>query len=770
MAGEARVSFIANKMIVSWRSFALSVLLCIVVGLSSLAEPLDMIVDLAVGRMGSRPVTGEIVMVGLDDRTLGSVPGGRFSRADHARVIQAINKAGARRLVVDFYYQEQQRDRDTPRLTSAIRGMDDRIILAVSTKSVPGTDKVLSIFPDPEVAGPRAQLASIAWDYEFWQVWNVPLMFEADGRLLPSISAALANKRASKPTEFRLDFSYDLSTITEYSALDVMTGKVGAKELAGKDVIFGATASTLPDQHYLPGHNLVPGAYIHLIAAETLKRGNPVNIHWLPAVLVALAAMMAALLTPLERWFGRIALGTSLVLVAGKVLLTGALVTSSIGAGLCLIAAVSANVSRKRRRFSAQRENPVSGLPNFEALRSQAPFGSATVVAAKLVNFEDLAAFLPGEGSQQLVDQVARRLALACHGTRLHHDLDGSFAWLVPYYQHSQIEGHLAGLAALFNAPLTIGELRIDVAIAFGVNDEFEGSNAQRLAAALVAAEKSIRTRALWTKYTPRQKEDAGWQLSFHSQLEDALAGGDIWVAFQPQYEIATRRLVGVEALARWTHPTRGPIPPDEFIVQAEKSQDIYRLTLFVMDQAIRSAAHLRARGLPANMSVNLSATLLDHSDLVGTIRVMLTAHHLPPETLTIEITETAQIENSRQARQTLAQLRRTGIRLSIDDYGTGQSNLEYLTEIEADEIKIDKRFVMTMRDSQRNFEVVKSTIDLAHRLGAVAVAEGIEDAPTMALLEQLGCDVGQGYHLGKPQLFSELANNLLASPHSRTA
>src|SRR3546814_11879475 len=100
------------------------------------------------------------------------------------------------------------------------------------------------------------------------------------------------------------------------------------------------------------------------------------------------------------------------------------------------------------------------------------------------------------------------------------------------------------------------------------------------------------------------------------SQLEDALTGGDIWVAFQPQYAIATNKLVGVEALARWTHPTRGPIPPDEFIVQAEKSQDIYRLTLFVMDQAIRSAAQLRERGLRINMSVNLSASLLDHSDL----------------------------------------------------------------------------------------------------------------------------------------------------------
>ena len=411
---------------------------------------------------------------------------------------------------------------------------------------------------------------------------------------------------------------------------------------------------------------------------------------------------------------------------------------------------------RKKNGPVRRLDRPFPNLPNFEALRSQQSFGSASVVAAKIVNFDDLVAFLPGQGHRQLLDSVTRRLQLAQHGTQLHHDLDGTFAWLVPYYQHSQIEGQLTGLAALFNAPLKIGELRVDVAIAFGVNDEFEGSNAQRLAAALVAAERAIRTRTLWTKYTSRQKDDASWQLSFHSQLEDALTGGDIWVAFQPQYEIASRKLVGVEALARWTHPMRGPIPPDEFIVQAEKSDDIYRLTLFVMDQAIRSAAQLHERGLLINMSVNLSSSLLDHSDLVGTIRVMLTAHHLPPEILTIEITETAQIENSRQARQTLSQLRRTGIRLSIDDYGTGQSNLEYLTEIQADEIKIDKRFIMTMRDSQRNLEVVKSTIDLAHRLGAAAVAEGVEDEATMQLLATLNCDVAQGYYLGKPQLFSE--------------
>lgn len=757
-----------KSLIISWRTIALALILSLIVGVSGAGELPDRLASVATSRITARAVSGDTVVVALDDKTLQAVGNQDFAIKHHMQLVRAIDASPAKRLFVDFSYARRTEDRDFPEFAAAVRQMGDRIILAVPSADFAGTTATMLRWPDPRF-GNQTKRGFIGWEYEFWQVWKVPFAVNADGRVLPSFAALLANRPLDAPGQFALDLSYDPDTITQYSAIDVMTGKLDPELLRGKDVIFASASAALPDQHYLPGHDQVHGAYIHLIAGEALKRGQPVDIGWLPALAVSFVAMLAALAWRNGRWQGVAAGVITAALLVVKAVASLSLVTIHIGAACFLIAAISANVARTRRRSSAQRENPVSGLPNFEALRTQAPFGSATVIAAKVVNFEDLAAFIPGDGIGKLVEQVTRRLQLASQGTTLHHDLDGTFAWLVPYYQHSQIEGQLAGLAALFNAPLTIGELRVDVAIAFGVNDEFEGSNAQRLAAALVAAERAIRTRALWTKYVPRQKDDAGWQLSFHSQLEDALTGGDIWVAFQPQYAIATGKLVGVEALARWTHPTRGPIPPDEFIVQAEKSQDIYRLTLFVMDQAIRSAAQLHERGHRINMSVNLSATLLDHNDLVGTIRVMLTAHHLPPEILTIEITETAQIENSRQARQTLAQLRRTGIRLSIDDYGTGQSNLEYLTEIEADEIKIDKRFVMTMRDSQRNLEVVKSTIDLAHRLGAVAVAEGIEDAETMTLLGQLGCDVGQGYHLGKPQLFSELTATLAAPQQNRT-
>lgn len=758
-----------QKLIISWRTIGLALLLSVLVGISGASDPVDRLINAARGRLATRPVSGDIVIVALDAQTLARSKRGEFSMTQYGAVVDAIDRAGAKRLFIDFYFDRRAADPDFSKMTAAVRRMGDRVILAVATRSVPGTNETNTVYPDTRF-GAEAQRASIAWTFEFWQVWRVPFTYAADGKLLPSFASILANKNSPAARDFQLDFSYDTNSIAQYSAGDLLSGRVGAKELAGKDIIFAPTAPSFADAHYLPGHDLVPGAYIHLIAGETLKRGDPVDIGWIPGLILALAGTAVALLFQRGRWFGRIALLTTLALALGKILLAASLLNATVGTSLCFIVAISANVTRNRRRKSAQRQNPVSGLPNFEALRAQPAFGSATVVAAKLVNYEDLAAFLPGEGSKQLADQVARRLALACHGTQLHHDLDGTFAWLVPYYQHSQIESHLAGLAALFNAPLTIGEMRVDVAIAFGVNDEFEGSNAQRLAAALVATEKSIRNRSLWTRYSPRLKEDASWHLSFHSQLDDALTGGDIWVAFQPQYQLGTQKLVGVEALARWTHPTRGPIPPDEFIIQAEQSQDIYRLTLFVMDQAIQAAAKLWQRGQRINMSVNLSATLLDHYDLVGTIRVMLTAHHLPANMLTIEITETAQIENSSHARQMLAQLRRAGIRLSIDDYGTGQSNLEYLTEIEADEIKIDKRFVMTMRDSPRNFEVVKSTIELAHRLDAVAVAEGIEDIATMTLLQELGCDVGQGYHLGKPQIFTELLASLGTAPIPRRA
>lgn len=756
-------------MVIGWRSLLLSLLFAVLAGVSAATSPIDRMIEIAIGNAAWRPVSGDIVVVGIDDKTLQSITNENMTVPLHAAVIEKINQLGARRLFIDFSYEGRTNDPSFDTLTTAVRKLGPRAVLAVPIRSYSGNDALVDYWPSPKF-GQDALQACICWEYQFWQVWDIPLAVRADGKIIPTFASTLANRPLSRPARALIDYSYDTGSIQSFSALDILTGKISSHAFTNKDVIFAPLGSTSSDRHYLPGHDLVHGAYIHLVAGETLKRGTPIDLGWLPPLLLVSAMTIALLATRKIKRYLLISISVAALLVVMKIMLFYFLIRLEIAPAIALIAIVAFIVARARHRQAVQHQNPISGLPNFGALRADPPFQDNVVIAAQVVNFDELVTYLPSESSTSLVKQVARRLEFATTDSKLYHDSDGCFAWLLPPHQPGNLEEQLAGLAALFNAPLTIDDRRIDVNIAFGVNDERKGSNAQRLAAAKGAADRAVNNRSLLERYSGTESGEAAWKLSFHSQLEDALTAGDIWVAFQPQFDIQSEQLIGIEALARWTHPERGIIPPDQFIVQAEKSQDIYRLTLFVMDRSIQSGAELHALGHDLSISVNLSAALLDRADLASTIQVMMLAYQLPPSFLTIEITETAQFEDSPQALQTLAELRQCGIRLSIDDYGTGQSNLEYLIRIEADEIKIDKRFVQTMRESQRNFEIVKSTIDLAHRLGAVAVAEGIEDQATLHLLGKLGCDVAQGYYLGKPQLFFEILASLNETSTSRTA
>src|SRR5690606_30029281 len=148
---------------------------------------------------------------------------GSFSMTQYARVVEAIDDAGAKRVFVDFYFDRRENDKDFARFTAAIRRMGDRAILAVATKAVPGTDRNRSIFPSPAF-GPAAKRASIAWDDEFWQVWRLPTAYVADGQVLPSFSSLLADKPGNRPELFRLDFSYDTASIKQYSAMNLLSG------------------------------------------------------------------------------------------------------------------------------------------------------------------------------------------------------------------------------------------------------------------------------------------------------------------------------------------------------------------------------------------------------------------------------------------------------------------------------------------------------------------------------------------------------------------
>jgi EAL domain-containing protein (putative c-di-GMP-specific phosphodiesterase class I) len=259
-------------------------------------------------------------------------------------------------------------------------------------------------------------------------------------------------------------------------------------------------------------------------------------------------------------------------------------------------------------------------------------------------------------------------------------------------------------------------------------------------------------------------------QLSLMGELRRGMKRGEVQVAYQPKLDIRCGTVAHAEALVRWHHPEEGVIAPDLFIPLAESTGVVRELTGYVISRALADCANLGALGQQLSIAVNISAADLGRGDFVAEIRELIAQAGVDSSCLTLEITESAILSSPRRAIDALTKLRAMGIRLSVDDYGTGQSTLSYLKQLPVNELKIDKSFVTSMCEEESDRIMVKSTINLAHELGMKVVAEGVEDEPTLDLLRSLTCDYAQGYLIGKAMTVEDLGKLSRTRVSSRAA
>jgi EAL domain-containing protein (putative c-di-GMP-specific phosphodiesterase class I)/ActR/RegA family two-component response regulator len=261
------------------------------------------------------------------------------------------------------------------------------------------------------------------------------------------------------------------------------------------------------------------------------------------------------------------------------------------------------------------------------------------------------------------------------------------------------------------------------------------------LAAAFAAWDRELAEPGVVANGTPPAPVSA-------AELAQAIERGDIMVHYQPKVEMASGTICGVEALARWTHPTLGEIRPDRFVALAEREGLIHALTMSVLRQSFGVAARWNAAGLVLSMAVNLSPTLLEDPALVRELSGLLAEHGLQARQIVLEITESSVVDCMGVALGVLARLRLKGFGLSIDDYGTGFSSMQQLARIPFSELKIDRAFVHGAHQRTNLRVILQSALDMSRRLGLATVAEGIETLADWNLVRDSGCGVGQGFLL----------------------
>ena len=253
-------------------------------------------------------------------------------------------------------------------------------------------------------------------------------------------------------------------------------------------------------------------------------------------------------------------------------------------------------------------------------------------------------------------------------------------------------------------------------------------------------------------------------RLSLIADLNEGIRQNQLLLHYQPRLDLRSQRVVGFEALLRWQHPRLGLLLPEHFLAQAELSETIHPLTDRVLELAIAQLQAWQDAGYGCSVSVNLSVRNLIDDRCLQTLQRLLALHTVDPAHLELEITETALMHDTEQVALRLDRIAALGVRISVDDYGTGYSSLGYLHRLPIHALKIDRLFVSDMCQGEHDAIIVRSTIALAHSLGLEVVAEGVEDAATESLLQSMGCDQVQGFHLSPPLPPDQLGRFLVAA------
>jgi len=256
--------------------------------------------------------------------------------------------------------------------------------------------------------------------------------------------------------------------------------------------------------------------------------------------------------------------------------------------------------------------------------------------------------------------------------------------------------------------------------------------------------------------YQPSRDSYSADRLTLVSELQHALQHGELALYLQPKLSLKTREVVGLEALIRWPGRTK-PIPADELIALAEQTGLIKPLTRWVLEQSLVLRGQLLENGYPLNISVNISPNNLREPDFPLYVQRLMSSHHIHRGAIILEVTETSMMQDPVNSLRALDSLHTTGIPLSIDDFGSGYSSLSYIKRLPASEIKIDRSLITDLASQAGDRVIVQTTIDMCHSLGYAVVAEGVESAETMELLEKMGCDMIQGYFLTPPLPFDDI-------------
>ena len=416
--------------------------------------------------------------------------------------------------------------------------------------------------------------------------------------------------------------------------------------------------------------------------------------------------------------------------------------------------------------------DPLTNLPNRNVLnenlknytQQQQHF---VVLHLNLSRLKDVNDTLGHDVGDEVIKELAKRLQALCHLTHFKQLVHLGADEFVLIAEHLNLEDIVAQVQAELEPTFDYQGISLQLQVRMGIAISPEHSTDEKILVQMAdtALHHTRNTGKLVQIYQSDLDVNTVERLSLINDLKQAIPAGELELHFQPKLNLKTKVVTHVEALVRWQHPTLGMVPPDNFIHIAEQTGQIKALTRWVFITALAQFNTWKTLGIDLNIAINISAENLKEADFYQFICQSLMNANVPAEKVTLEVTESSVVEDPASAIKLLSEFKGHGIKISIDDYGTGYSSLAQLKQLPVHELKIDKSFVQRLEHDVDDQIIVRSTIELAHNMGLHVVAEGIEDEFSLNWLADHHCELAQGYFISRPKPASELTVWLLEQP-----
>jgi EAL domain-containing protein (putative c-di-GMP-specific phosphodiesterase class I)/CHASE2 domain-containing sensor protein len=716
-------------------------------------QPVSLLLYTFQTKAAIKPVSGNIVVVGIDSDSINSIGRWPWPRDKQAELLKKIDGYNPNSIYIDVAYQGRTN-----------KAADDMLRNAVETTAAPtefvalavrGNDgAVRTIFSNAAVVGTKTSVSAYL-PYLFGYVWELPTTIATEKGPLQSVAASMAKRDIPPLTNFRINYGYDPSSIPIVSAKGVIEKSIDQNKLKGKTVILGVTDVTQNDVHSMPGWGERAGVLFHVMGAETLKDGMPKEWGWLPFFAIA-AAISALYLSGRSFQYSRPINWTA---AFGILSLSTWLTTLHIGndpvPALALLGTVGFYIARQKAALLRSKRHTETGISDMTGYMVEEVVSSALFVGATLSRAETRLGYVLPKDELTITKEVARRLSTVIDEQQLTHNENKQFLWEMPNIPTGKLAEHLEGLRQLFSEPLVIDGRKIDVDINFGVDRNTNNNIKIRMNNALAASVAASLSQSTF-KIATTDDFRSYLKSQFASELEASIANGDIELMLEGQKNLANNLVETAEAAIRWTHPAHGQIATSELFKLARDSGNLPKLSDYLCEQTMIAAGCLAKQIPDFALSVKISMDIVMTPNFATKMLRIAQENECKPAYIIFNVIGVHDYQNNELARKAFRDLQRHGFGVGVGDFGMSHTDLNLLEIFKPRQMFLAKSFSAELLGSTSNQMFASSALRIARASNIITTADGIDDRDVLLALSRSGCDRGQGKIISMPLNFRD--------------